>query len=121
MSAGSVRFQLALSKFISLPVCDAVHRRGLMVGALIYLVDRKPVERDVVRAWSRRAAAENLPTIVLRITDRPDPVAMADRGASEVLTVRGSAAQLVRWATGRGGAGVDRADGGPAPVAPRWL
>ena len=74
---------------------------------------------DVVGAWSRRAAAENLPTIVLQITDRPAPVAMAD-GTAEALTVRGTAAQLVRWATGRGG-GVERADGGPAPTAPRWL
>lgn len=75
---------------------------------------------DVVGAWSRRAAAENLPPIVLQVTDRPAPVAMGD-GTSEALSVRGTAAQLARWATGRGGAGVERADGGPAPTAPRWL
>jgi maleylpyruvate isomerase len=74
---------------------------------------------DVVGAWSRRAAAENLPTIVLEITDRPNPVTL-DAG-SDVLTVRGSAAQLVRWATGRGEAGVEHAAGGRVPAAPRWI
>ena len=61
---------------------------------------------DVVGAWSRRAAAENLPTTVLEVTDRTDAVSMADR-ESETLIVRGSAAQLVGWATGRQRAGVD--------------
>jgi hypothetical protein len=61
---------------------------------------------------------ENLPAIVLEATDRPG--AVADRG-SETLTVRGSAARLAQWATGRGGSGLELPNGEMAPAARHWL
>jgi maleylpyruvate isomerase len=75
---------------------------------------------DVVSAWSRRAHVEDLPTFVLQPVDRGQPVAMV-RGQADQLVLSGTAAQLVRWATGRGFGGVELSGGGLPPKPPSWL
>lgn len=75
---------------------------------------------DVVRSWQRRAdAGEPGLDVGLRpveagaelVSVRPNPA----------VTVRGTAARLTAWATGRGMAGVSTLEGVPVPPAPRWL
>jgi maleylpyruvate isomerase len=75
------------------------------------LVDRLLV--DVVSWW---AAAGQGAELTLAATDRTLP----ELPVSGPVTVTGTAAQLARWATGRGGDGVTTATGEP-PAAPRWL
>lgn len=71
---------------------------------------------DVRTVWERRHAGRPLP--VLEPSDRdPGPAAPAD-----AVRLRGRAADLARWATGRGGAGLlERVGGGPVPEPPLWL
>lgn len=83
---------------------------------------------DVARAWDRRRAAERLPTFTLDPVDRPAVILSVDGSApdgdersSGPALLRGSAARLAQWATGRGLAGVVTAEGTEAPRAPRWL
>lgn len=72
---------------------------------------------DVTGAWRARAAGA---APVLEPTDR-----LAGVGGVEPRPgpqVRGRAADLARWATGRGGAHLlTTADGSPVPPPPRWL
>ncbi|MCS5722558.1 maleylpyruvate isomerase family mycothiol-dependent enzyme [Herbiconiux sp. CPCC 203407] len=74
---------------------------------------------DVLRMWDRRREAEGLPLFLLEPLDR---VAVTPPAAHPgAVTLRGTAAALTRWATGRGTQGVSTSTGGPAPRAPRWL
>ncbi|MCS5734558.1 maleylpyruvate isomerase family mycothiol-dependent enzyme [Herbiconiux daphne] len=73
---------------------------------------------DVRASWARRAATEELPEFVFEPTDRLSTTAEPHPG---VVVVSGPAAALASWATGRGGAGVERAGGGTLPAPPRWL
>lgn len=74
---------------------------------------------DVVGAWTRRQAAEGLPAVALEPTDRPADARRAVPGGDAVV-VRGRAADLAQWATGRGARDVTTADG-VVPPPPRWL
>ncbi|MCC2335009.1 maleylpyruvate isomerase family mycothiol-dependent enzyme [Cellulomonas wangsupingiae] len=85
---------------------------------------------DVARMWGARPGDEPVP--VLEPTDRPRPAAQSAAGAvagagaeapvGDGVRVRGRAADLARWATGRGGAALlTTADGSPVPSPPRWL
>lgn len=92
---------------------------------------------DVVGAWRRRLGPD-APPLVLEPVDRERPVPVAGLGAaadgptadgatadgtapSGTLALCGTAADLTRWATGRGDAGVVASDGGAVPAPPRWL
>ncbi|UZN03732.1 maleylpyruvate isomerase family mycothiol-dependent enzyme [Cellulomonas sp. S1-8] len=77
---------------------------------------------EVVCAWHARPDGVAVP--VLEPTDRSvllgHPAPPADAGPAP--RVRGRAADLARWATGRGGAGLlTTSDGSPVPPPPRWL
>jgi len=81
---------------------------------------------DILGAWDRRRDAEGLPRYLLDVVDRDgDPLgAETDAGSvrdEEKLVVRGTAAALTRWATGRGADGVLTGRGEPPSPAPRWL
>jgi maleylpyruvate isomerase len=54
---------------------------------------------------------------VLEPVDRDVSYPLATGGTA----LRGTAADLTRWATGRGAAGVVASDGGAVPAPPRWL
>lgn len=82
------------------------------------LVDR--LLTDVLGAWSRRQAEEGIPNFILRAEDRDD-VRSVTGNTDDGIELRGSAAALARWATGRGAIGVRTADGSPVPTPPRWL
>ncbi|WP_129788998.1 maleylpyruvate isomerase family mycothiol-dependent enzyme [Promicromonospora panici] len=90
------------------------------------LVDR--LLADVVGAWRRRLGPDGVPQLVLEPVDRERAVPVAEFGtvadgtaSPEAVALRGTAADLTRWATGRGGAGVVASNGGPVPAPPRWL
>jgi len=72
---------------------------------------------DVARVWQRRHGG---PLPVLEPSDRgAGGSPSADDGG---VRVRGRAADLARWATGRGGAGLlERVGGGAVPEPPAWL
>ena len=83
---------------------------------------------DVVGAWRRRPGPDGVPPLVLEPTDREQAVRVADPGTmpagtapAGTVTLRGTAADLTRWATGRGTAGVLVSGGGTVPTPPRWL
>jgi maleylpyruvate isomerase len=78
---------------------------------------------DVVGAWRRRLGPAGLPPLVLEPTDREDTYPLVPDGTASAgtVTLRGTAAALARWATGRGAAGVLASDGGAVPPPPRWL
>ncbi|MFC8798623.1 maleylpyruvate isomerase family mycothiol-dependent enzyme [Promicromonospora sp. NPDC057138] len=82
---------------------------------------------DVVGAWRRRLGPDGLPPLVLEPVDREHAVPLAEPRtetvgtAAETVALRGTAADLTRWATGRGAAGVVASDGGAVPAPPRWL
>jgi maleylpyruvate isomerase len=78
---------------------------------------------DVVGAWRRRLGPAGLPPLVLEPTDREDTYPLVPDGTASAgtVTLRGTAAALTRWATGRGAAGVLASDGGAVPPPPRWL
>ena len=74
---------------------------------------------DVLSTWRARAGADAVPNFVLEPSDRDQPRRVRDGDPDLVL--RGTAAALARWVTGRGFAGVATADGSPVPISPRWL
>ena len=91
-----------------------------------YLVDA--LLADVARMWGARP--DDGPVPVLEPTDRPQSAAQsaasagapAEASTGDGVHVRGRAADLARWATGRGGAALlTTADGSPVPSPPRWL
>lgn len=75
---------------------------------------------DVMRVWRSRSAGE-VPALALEPVDRPGGPAPASETGGSPLRLRGRAADLAQWATGRGGRGVTRDDGSPPPSPPRWL
>ncbi|QJU55326.1 maleylpyruvate isomerase family mycothiol-dependent enzyme [Herbiconiux sp. KACC 21604] len=75
--------------------------------------------REVLSAWDRRRVAESLPVFAFEATDRSAPFLSTDVTSDVVL--RGTAASLAQWATGRGAEGVTTAVGQPAPEPPHWL
>lgn len=74
---------------------------------------------DVVSTWRTRQETEDIPNFILAPTDRDESQRVSD-GEPAVL-LAGTAAELARWATGRGSTGVVSPDGSPTPPAPRWL
>jgi maleylpyruvate isomerase len=75
---------------------------------------------DVLSNWRGRAEAEGIANFVLAPTDRDRSRSVGDADAADAVVLRGTAAALARWATGRGRAGVSAQDG-EVPAAPRWL
>ena len=76
---------------------------------------------DLVRVWRRKRVANGAPNVILEPTDRNADFRVDDDPAPDSLVVRGDAARLVAWGTGRGHTGVLTADGAPPPAAPAWL
>ena len=81
---------------------------------------------DILAAWDRRRTTENLPFYVLEVVDRDEKIPDSLRDSSSrsfgtPLVVRGTAAALVDWATGRGNNGVLTGAGSVPSAAPRWL
>ncbi|GEN80133.1 maleylpyruvate isomerase family mycothiol-dependent enzyme [Actinotalea fermentans] len=77
---------------------------------------------DVVRVWRSRPAGAAVPPLVLEPLDRPaDATLVVGDDGEGAVRLRGRAADLAQWATGRGARGVTRADGAPPPPPPRWL
>lgn len=79
------------------------------------------VTAEVVQSWQGRQAAEPIPHFVLAPDDRSRTCAVGPEDASDAVVIRGSAAGLAQWASGRGGAGVATESGTPAPTPPDWL
>jgi len=73
---------------------------------------------DLVKVWLRKRSPGQR-NITLEPLDREARYRIADE--PEDLIVRGTAAQLVAWGTGRNPRGVLAADGGAPPRAPAWL
>ncbi|WP_166876157.1 maleylpyruvate isomerase family mycothiol-dependent enzyme [Salinibacterium sp. ZJ450] len=76
--------------------------------------------RDIVGTWSKRAETDDSIPPVHLVTHLGDVIAVAG-AAGDPVAVHGTAVDLLRWATGRGGDRVSYADGSPAKPAPRWL
>jgi maleylpyruvate isomerase len=84
---------------------------------------------DVTGAWARRRESEQLPWFVLEPVDRSGAVPSPSPSPSpslapvpvDAVVLRGPAARLAQWATGRGPEGVVTADGSAVPEPPRWL
>jgi maleylpyruvate isomerase len=74
---------------------------------------------DILAAWDRRRGTEAIPGFVLDPVDRATD--FTSRPGSEPTVLRGTAARLAQWASGRGDEGVQTADGSTVPPAPRWL
>jgi maleylpyruvate isomerase len=83
------------------------------------LVDR--LLADALASWRRRLPATAIPALTLVRTDRAEPVDVGGT-ATPARVLRGTAADLAAWATGRGAAAdVTPDDGAPVPAPPRWL
>ncbi|GEK18275.1 maleylpyruvate isomerase family mycothiol-dependent enzyme [Cellulomonas persica] len=81
---------------------------------------------DVTRLWRTRADAEGVVVPLLEPTDRPAGTAwgaVGPNGDDEGRPhLRGRAADLAQWATGRGGGPLlTSVAGSPVPPPPRWL
>ncbi|MBV2365415.1 maleylpyruvate isomerase family mycothiol-dependent enzyme [Streptomonospora nanhaiensis] len=102
--------------------CREVWVHAVDLGAGTAFADLPP---DLLDALLADTAAARLrrgqdPALVLAPTDRERTWSAAPPGA-EPVTVRGTAAALAAWITGRGGAGVATAQGAPPPDPGRWL
>jgi maleylpyruvate isomerase len=75
---------------------------------------------DVLRVWRRRQTSEDVPNVTFVPTDRASRV-VVDEHRSEAFTLRGTAAQLAAWATGRGIGGVSTTSGREVVDPPPWL
>ncbi|WP_137843312.1 maleylpyruvate isomerase family mycothiol-dependent enzyme [Microbacterium sp. 2FI] len=78
---------------------------------------------DLIRVWTRKGVATER-SIVLEPVDRAETFVLDAVGQGtgrDPLVVRGTAADLVGWGTGRSARGVVAADGGAPPKAPTWL
>jgi maleylpyruvate isomerase len=77
--------------------------------------------RDLIAVW-RRKRRSDCPDIVLEPDDRAGTFRILPPGDDgDPLVVRGNAADLVAWGTGRRSFGVRTSDGHPPPQAPEWL
>ena len=74
---------------------------------------------DVVSVW-RRKRADRDADIVLEPKDKRSRYSILG-GSEDALVVRGTAADLVGWSTGRTSRGVTQPDGSVPPPAPAWL
>lgn len=103
-----------------------IHAVDLDAGASFRHFPPELVDRllaDVVRVWGSRQDATPEARTALGATGEAGLRAL-DRvpAPGGPVTVRGRAADLARWATGRGGAHLlTTADGSPVPEPPRWL
>jgi maleylpyruvate isomerase len=70
---------------------------------------------DVTRVWRQRGTGLHL---TLHPTDR---ISSIDIGPHPTDHITGSAADLARWATGRGTGGLAITGAGTVPAPPRWL
>jgi len=70
---------------------------------------------DVTGGWARKGT---LPGIRLAATDRTSPLIAGDN--ADATTLSGTAADLLRWATGRGSRRIT-ASTGSVPDAPTWI
>jgi maleylpyruvate isomerase len=75
--------------------------------------------RDITRVWDQRRSVEQLPVFQFNVTDRD--VRQLTSGGEAGTLLRGTAAALVRWASGRGSKRVRTESGDTPPAAPRWL
>lgn len=78
---------------------------------------------DLIRVWTRKDAGAR-GGIVLEPTDRAARFtlhATGEKANAPSLVVRGSAADLVGWGTGRSSRGVVTPAGNTPPEAPKWL
>lgn len=71
---------------------------------------------DALGSW--KTPGLDLPSVILKPTDREDSFSFEGSGQATLIT--GRAWQLAKWATGRGDEGVLGADGRPPMTAPRW-
>ncbi|MCJ1697744.1 maleylpyruvate isomerase family mycothiol-dependent enzyme [Rathayibacter caricis] len=78
------------------------------------LVDR--LLEDITASWDRRRASEGLPSIRLEATDRDSTI-----GGDADVVLRGPAARLAQWASGRGAQDLVDVTGAAVPAPPRWL
>lgn len=73
---------------------------------------------DLIKVWKRKRTDKD-PDLRLEPSDRE--LSYSILGSGEGPIVRGTAADLVRWGTGRGFRGVANANGTKVPKAPEWL
>ncbi|KQV07246.1 maleylpyruvate isomerase family mycothiol-dependent enzyme [Leifsonia sp. Root112D2] len=75
---------------------------------------------DIAGNWAKRQKAEGIPSFVLEPSDREESITVGEASETPVI-LRGTAARLAQWASGRGTTGVLTADGDAAARAPRWI
>jgi maleylpyruvate isomerase len=75
---------------------------------------------DVLASWRKRRDGEKLPTYVLELIDREGVLNSEDAHQDSTL-IRGLAADLASWATGRSNGAELFADRNSVLKAPRWL
>ncbi len=101
-----------------------LHAVDLDSGASFADFPRSLTERllfDVVSTWRSRRAEESIPNFVLHPIDHSVPIAVGDRNGSDAITLRGTAVDLTRWATGRSTLGISAGVGAAVPTPPRWM
>ncbi|MCC6270096.1 MAG: maleylpyruvate isomerase family mycothiol-dependent enzyme [Microbacteriaceae bacterium] len=76
---------------------------------------------NVLSSWRSRQAAEGIPNFVLTPTDRGVPKGVGALDTPDAVPLRGTAVDLIRWATGRGFLGITADSDAPVPAAPRWI
>jgi maleylpyruvate isomerase len=76
---------------------------------------------DVLSTWRGRQEAEGIPNFVLEPSDGHESRRISHADSEPRIVLRGTAAALASWATGRGSAGVETESGQPVPPAPTWL
>jgi len=75
---------------------------------------------DLIAVW-RRKHAEGDRNVVLEVTDRDRTLRVLEDDHREALVVRGTAADVVGWGTGRSWRGVSTPGGADPGPAPTWL
>jgi maleylpyruvate isomerase len=76
---------------------------------------------DVLSIWRGRQKAESLPNFVLEPTDGHESRRISHDDSEPRVVLRGTAAALASWATGRGSVGVETESDQPVSPAPTWL
>jgi maleylpyruvate isomerase len=100
-----------------------LHAIDLNNGATFTDLPPEVIDRllqDVTHSWRQREQGLNL---ILNPTDRPTTIPVSPANDQDAITVTGTAADLTRWATGRGRRGLTTTTttGADIPAAPRWL